>query len=78
MDLWCHSNITFQRLEGLVHCYLLYARTMAKEWVLNGEEDVSSPPNSYVISFTHSHERGFATPAHRFLRGLLHYYKIEL
>jgi len=23
------------------------------------------------------HERGFATPAHRFLRGLLHYYKIE-
>ena len=30
------------------------------------------------MSFAHFHERGFTTPAHRFLRGLLHYYKIEL
>ena len=37
-----------------------------------------SPPDNYVVLFAHFHERGFATPAHRFLQGLLHYYKIEL
>ena len=31
-----------------------------------------------MVSFVHFHERGFATPTHRFLWGLLHYYKIEL
>ena len=37
-----------------------------------------SPPDGYVVSFAHFHERGFVTPAHRFLRGLLYYYKIEV
>ena len=37
-----------------------------------------SPLNCYVVSFAHFHERGFAAPTHRFLQGLLHYYKIEL
>ena len=46
--------------------------------MLPGEEDLPSSPNGYVVSFVHFHERGFATPAHKFLRGLLHYYKIEL
>jgi hypothetical protein len=36
------------------------------------------PPDGYVISFVHFHEHGLANPAHRFLWGLLHYYKIEL
>ena len=31
-----------------------------------------------MVSFTHFHKRGFVTPAHRFLWGLLHYYKIEV
>ena len=48
------------------------------EWLLPSEADVPLPPNSYVVSFAHFHERGFATPAHGFLWGLLHYYKIEL
>ena len=43
-----------------------------------GEEDLPLPSDGYVVSFVHFHERGFATPAYRFLRGLLHYYKIEL
>ena len=30
------------------------------------------------MSFAHFHGRGLATPAHKFLRGLLHFYKIEL
>ena len=78
MDLWCRSDITFLRMEGLVRRGLLYARTSAQEWLLPGEEDLPSPPDSYIVSFTHLHEHGFTTPAHRFLRGLLHYYKIEL
>jgi len=64
-------------MEGLVHRGLLYARTM-DEWLLPGEEDVSLPPTGYVVSFVHFHERGFATPAHGFLWGLLSYYKIDL
>ena len=30
------------------------------------------------MSFAHFHERGFATPIHKFLRGLLIYYNVEL
>ena len=30
------------------------------------------------MSFAHFHERGFTIPAHKFLRGLLDYYKVEL
>ena len=70
--------MTFQRMEGLVHHGLLYAWTSAEEWLLPGEEDLPSSLDGYIVSFTHFHEHGFATPAHRFLRGLLHYYKIEL
>ena len=78
MDQWCRSDITFQRMEGLVRRGLLHVRTMAEEWLLLGEEDVSSPLDGYVVSFTHFHVHGFLTLAPRFLRGLLHYYKIEV
>ena len=78
MDLWCHSDITFQRMEGLIHHGLLHVRTSAEKWLLPGDKDLPSPPDGYVVLFAHFHERGFATPAHRFLWGLLHYYKIEL
>ena len=77
MEPWCHSDITYQCIEGLIYHGLLYAWTTTEEWRLPDEEDVLSPPYGYVISFVHFHERGFATPAHRFLRGLLHYYQIE-
>ena len=65
-------------MEGLVRRGLLRARTSAEEWLLPGYEDLLSPPDGYVVSFAHFHERGLATPAHKFLRGMLHYYKIEL
>jgi len=61
MDLWCRSDITFQRMEGLIRRGLLHAWTLAEEWLLPGEEDVSSLPYGYVILFAHFHERGFAT-----------------
>ena len=78
MDSWCCSNITFQRMEGLIRRGLLRAWTSAEEWLLPGEEDLPSLPDGYMVSFAHFHERGLATPAHKFLLGLLHYYKIEL
>jgi hypothetical protein len=31
-----------------------------------------------VVSFTRFHERGFATPASRFMRALCHHYDVEL
>ena len=48
------------------------------EWIVPGGEDVPSPPNGYIVSFVPFHERGFATAPHRFLRGWLHYYGLEL
>ena len=36
------------------------------------------PPEGYVVSFALFHERGFIVPAHKFLRGLLDYYQVEL
>ena len=78
MDSWCCSDITFQHMEGLVRRGLLRAWTVAEEWLLPGEEDKPSPPNGYMVSFAHFHEHEFAAPTHKFLRGLLHYYKIEL
>ena len=65
-------------MEGLIHHGLLRVRTSAEEWLLLGQEDLPSLPDGYVVSFAHFNEHGFATPAHRFLWGLLHYYKIEL
>jgi hypothetical protein len=51
---------------------------VAEEWMLPGDEESPSPPDGYIMSFTHFHEHGLMTPTHRFLRGLLFYYKIEL
>ena len=78
MDPWCRSNITFQRMEGLVRCGLLCACTAAEEWLLPSNEDSPSPLDGYVVLFTHFHEHGLTTPAHKLLWGLLHFYKIEL
>ena len=78
MVLWCRSDITFQRMEGLVHRSLLCAWTLAEEWLLPNDKDLPSLPDGYMVSFAYFHERGLATHAHKFLRGLLHYYKIEL
>ena len=78
MDLWCRSDITFQRMEGLVRRGLLCVRTLTEEWLLPRDEDLPSPPDGYVVSFAHLHEHGLRTPTHKFLWGLLHYYKIEL
>jgi hypothetical protein len=65
-------------MESLVQCDLLPVRTEALEWVVPSDEDAPAPPDGYVISFVPFHKHGPAVSPHRFLRGLLHHYKIEL
>jgi len=65
-------------MEGLVKKGLLRTRTVATEWIVPSGKDVPSSPDGYVISFIPFHEHGLMTPPHRFLRGLLHYYGLEL
>ena len=69
MEPWCRSDITPQRLEGLVRRGLLCPRTATEEWRLPGDEDEPSPPEGYVMSFAHFHEHGFAIPVDKFLWG---------
>jgi hypothetical protein len=56
-------------MEGLVRHGLLRARTEAYtyEWLLSDGHDVPVPPDRYVVSFAHFHERRLASPPHRFL-----------
>jgi hypothetical protein len=65
-------------MEGLINRSLLRARSAAHEWIVPDSHDFPAPPDVYVVSFAHFHDHGLAVPAHRFLLGLLHYYKIEL
>jgi hypothetical protein len=37
-----------------------------------------NPPYGYVVSFIRHHERGFAAPVSRFMRGLCCHYAVEL
>ena len=52
--------------------------TIAEERRLPGEEEEPQPPEGYIVSFAHFHERGFTILAHPFFRGLLDYYQVEL
>ena len=78
MELWGRSGITPRRLEDLIRRGLLRPLSAVGEWLLPGDESEPAPPEGYVVSFAIFHERGFAIPAHRFLRGLLDYYQVEL
>ena len=48
------------------------------EWLAPGNERYPEPPQGYVVSFLAFHVRGFAMPAHRFLREILHHFKVAL
>ena len=55
MDPWCRFDITFQRMEGLVHRGLLHVRTSDEEWLLPSNEDLPSPPDGYMVPFAQFH-----------------------
>ena len=78
MSFWQCSNVTTTCLNGLVAKGLLCPVTEAQEWIVPSGESNPQPPEGYVVSFVHFHERGSATPAHAFFRGWLHHYQVEL
>jgi hypothetical protein len=64
MESWYHSDITHKRMESLVKHGLLHARTEVMEWLVPSNEETSTPPNGYVMSFTPFHECGLMTSPH--------------
>jgi hypothetical protein len=69
MVLWLPTDATHTRLDGLVAKGLLCPLTDAVEWIVPLSARVLAPTDGYVISFAHFHERGFATPSHKFFHG---------
>jgi hypothetical protein len=65
-------------MEGPINRGLLCARTAAHEWIVPDDHNFLDPPDGYVVSFAHFHDHELVAPAHLFLLGLLHYYKIKL
>jgi hypothetical protein len=43
-----------------------------------GDGSGAQPAARLHVSFIRHHERGFAAPASRFMRGLCHHYSVEL
>jgi hypothetical protein len=78
-DPWPSSIVVVGDLEALVADGLLRPLSGGAqlEWIAPSEADPTSPPG-YVVSFIPFHERGFGVPASRFMRALLHYYRVEL
>jgi hypothetical protein len=80
-DAWVHSSVTEWKLEDLVRDGLLRPRASQSqpEWrVPPSSHREPAPPEGYVVSFIAFHERGLGMPPSRFMRALLHYYKVEL
>jgi hypothetical protein len=79
-DQWPFSTITVEDLEALVTDGLLRPLSSGPqpEWMAPGSEADPTPPLGYVVSFVPFHERRLGVPASRFMRALLHYYRVEL
>jgi hypothetical protein len=78
---WELSTATTLSLNLLVSGGQLAANADGQpaEWIVPSERDrVPNPPYGYIVSFMRFHERGFAAPASRFLRGLCYHYGVEL
>ena len=75
--MWKPSSVKHEDLEKLVEDGLLQPQAVAgwrvdpgMAWPFNEIEE--------IVVFTLFYERGFSTPAHDFLRGLLFFYGLEL
>jgi hypothetical protein len=75
---WPRSTATRLALSELVTAGQLAANEDGRlpAWMARDREP--NPPFGYVVSFVRFHERGFAAPASRFLRGLCFHYGVEL
>jgi hypothetical protein len=79
-DPWPFSTVTADDLEALVADGLLrpLSGDSQPEWMAPPSGAAPSPPLGYVLSFVSFHERGFGVPASRFMRAILHVYRVEL
>nr|CAB3495285.1 unnamed protein product [Digitaria exilis] len=76
---WARSTATMAALESLVFRGLLCPRTAQEERISpHPSHKTPSPPAGYVVSFMAYHVRGFAVPAHRFVREVLYHFGVEL
>jgi hypothetical protein len=78
---WERSTVNRLALNELVSAGQLAANEEGRpaEWIVPPAGDhAPNPPEGYVVSFIRFHERGFATPASRFMRALCHRYGVEL
>jgi hypothetical protein len=78
---WERSTATTLALNLLVAGGQLAANVegQSAEWITPSERGrVPNPPFCYVVSFVRFHERGFAAPASRFMRGQCYHYSVEL
>jgi hypothetical protein len=79
-DPWPFSTVTVGDLEDLVAEGLLRPLSDERrpEWIPPVSGAAPSPPPGYVVSFVSFHERGFGVPTSRFMRAILHHYRVEL
>jgi hypothetical protein len=78
---WPRSTATRLALSELVNASQLAANEDGQPpaWIDPPAADREpNPPFSYIVSFVRFHERGFAAPASRFLRGICYHYGVEL
>ena len=78
---WSRSTVTKLALSELVNSGQLAPNVEGQPpaWIVPPATDREpNPPYGYVVSFIRHHERGFAAPASRFMRGLCHHYGVEL
>jgi hypothetical protein len=76
---WPRSTATRFALSELVTASQLVANEdgWPPAWIDPSARDREpNPPFGYVVSFICFHERGFAVPASRFLRGLCFHYGV--
>jgi hypothetical protein len=78
---WSRSTVRDFALHELVNGVQLAPNVEGQppEWiVLPAADREPNPSFVYVVSFIRHHERGFAVPASRFMRGLCYHYGVEL
>jgi hypothetical protein len=78
---WHHSTVTEFALNQLMNGGKLAPNVDGQPpaWIVPPAADREpNPPFGYVVNFVRHHERDFAAPASRFMRGLCHHYGVEL
>jgi hypothetical protein len=78
---WPRSTVMRLALSELVNAGQLAANVDGQPaaWIVPPSTDREpNPPHGYVVSFICFHERGFAAPASRFMRGLCYHFGVEL